>query len=119
VSNFLCFRRVFYKDIVKTINDDCVSLDTSHEIASESIFGWEIYLATVAVWLTVYFITYKGVNSTSYVVWVTVPLPVICIFIMIFNNLTLENADAGLRMYLRGYDSQGDPPDIAAKLSDV
>ena len=55
-------------------------------------------------------------NSSSYVVWVTVPLPVFFIFVMIMNNLTLENADAGIRMYLKGYDAAGNPPDIGAAI---
>ncbi len=96
--------RIFYKDIVKLYDDDCNKLDTSHEISSTSIFGWEVYLATLAVWIIVYFIMWKGVNSSSYVVWVTVPLPIFFIFIMIMNGLTLENADQGIRMYLKGHD---------------
>jgi len=109
---------VFYKEIVKIYNDDCSEMDTKTVIADSSIFGWEVYLATLAVWIIVYFIMWKGVNSSSYVVWVTVPLPIFFIFVMIMNGLTLENADAGIRMYLKGYDSDGNPPDIGAKLSE-
>jgi len=107
---------VFYRDIAKTINEDCTNLDTSTSWADSTVFGWEVYLATVAVWVIVYFIIFKGVQSSSYVVWVTVPMPIIFIFIMIFNGLTLENADAGVRMYLKGYDAEGNPPDLNAKL---
>lgn len=99
-----------------TIKDDCTPLDTATVIAEETVFSWEVYLATLAVWVIVYFIMWKGVNSSSYVVWVTVPLPVFFIFIMIMNGLTLENADAGIRMYLKGYDAQGNPPDLGEKL---
>ena len=101
-----------------TIKDDCSKLDTSSVIAEETIFSWEVYLSTLVVWVIVYFIMWKGVNSSSYVVWVTVPLPVLFIFIMIMNGLTLENADAGIRMYLKGYDAQGNPPDLGEKLSE-
>ena len=93
-------------------------MDTSTVIADTSVFGWEVYLATLAVWIIVYFIMWKGVNSSSYVVWVTVPLPIFFIFVMIMNGLTLENSDAGIRMYLKGYDAEGNPPDIGSKLSD-
>lgn len=107
---------VFFKDIVKLYDEDCVKLDTATVIADKTIFGWEVYLATLAVWIIVYFITWKGVNSSSYVVWITVPLPCFFIFVMIMNGLTLENADAGIRMYLKGYDLEGNPPDIGEKL---
>lgn len=93
-------------------------MDTKSVIADSTVFGWEVYLATLAVWIIVYFIMWKGVNSSSYVVWVTVPLPIAFIFIMIMNGLTLENSDAGIRMYLKGYDAEGNPPDIGSKLSD-
>jgi len=59
-------------------------------------------ISTVVVWLCVFFCVYKGVKSSSYVVWVTVPLPCIFIFIMVLNGLTLPNADQGIRMYLLG-----------------
>jgi len=109
---------VFYRDIAKTVNEDCTDLDTKNVVASTSVFGWEVYLATVAVWIIVYFIMWKGVNSSSYVVWVTVPLPVMFIFIMIFNGLALENSDLGVRMYLKGHDAGDNPPDIGEKLKD-
>ena len=67
---------MFYKDIAKTVNDDCSDMDTSNVIADSTVFGWEVYLATLGVWILVYFIMWKGVNSSSYVVWVTVPLPI-------------------------------------------
>ena len=115
-TNILFSNRVFYRDIAKTINEDCTPLDTKNVIASTSIFGWEVYLATVAVWVIVYFIMWKGVNSSSYVVWVTVPMPVFFIFIMIMNGLTLEHSSIGIRMYLKGYDAEGNAPNIGEKL---
>ena len=35
---------------------------------------------------------------------------------MVMNGLTLENADEGIRMYLKGY-VDGVPPDVMALLS--
>ena len=103
---------------MKTINDDCKPMDTATQILDVSIFGWEQYIATLVIWFIVYFCMWKGVNSSSYIVWVTVPLPVFFIVIMVMNGLTLENADEGIRMYLKGYVN-GVPPDIMEKLSDT
>ena len=72
-------------------------------IASSSIFNWRVYAATLVVWLIDYFCIWKGVGSSSYVVWITVPLPCVFIIVMALNGLTLENADEGIRMYLKGY----------------
>ena len=104
--------RYFYKDVVKTINDNCEPMDTFNQILDVSIFGWEQYLATLATWVITYFCLWKGVNSSSYVVWLTVPLPVLFIFVMVLNGLTLENADEGIRMYLKGY-IDGKPPNVS------
>lgn len=108
----------FFKDLVKTYKDDCTPIDTSNVIIDESIFMWEVYLSTLAVWVIVYFCIWKGVQSSSYIVWITVPLPVIFIIIMVINNLTLPGASDGIRMYIKGYDLEGNPPDVAAKLGD-
>jgi len=107
----------FFKDLVKLYKDDCTEIDTKSVIIDESIFGGEVYLATLVTWIIVYFCMWKGVNSSSYVVWVTVPLPVMFIFVMVVNNLALPNASDGVQMYIKGYDLDGNPPDVGAKLS--
>jgi SNF family Na+-dependent transporter len=61
-------------------------------------------LSLLLTWIVTYFCVFKGVKSSSYVVWFTVPGPIVFIFIMVMNNLCLPNADAGIRMYLRGED---------------
>lgn len=107
----------FFKDLVKFYKDDCTPMDTSTQIIDESIFGAEVYLATLVVWVVVYFCMFKGVNSSSYVVWVTVPLPVFFIFIMVVNNLTLPNASSGVAMYIKGLDFEGNSADFGEALT--
>jgi len=62
-----------------------------------------------------FFCTFMGVKVSSYVVWVTVPLPVVLVFIMVMNGFTLQNSDYGFRMYLKGYEND-EPIDINEKL---
>jgi len=59
---------------------------------------------------------WKGVNSSSYVVWVTVPVPCLFIIIMVIRNLMLPGAAQGIKMYLGGYDLEDNPPNISEKL---
>lgn len=92
----------FYKDILHIYNDDCTPYDTKTVMGQGSTAQWQVMISTVVVWLCVFFCVYKGVKSSSYVVWVTVPLPCVFIFIMVLNGLTLPNADQGIRMYLLG-----------------
>lgn len=96
--------------MVKIVNDDCSDMDTKTMIADKTVFGWEVYIATFVVWVICYFCMWKGVNSSSYVVWVTVPLPIAFIIVMVINNLMLEGAGFGVEMYLKGTKSNGDPP---------
>jgi hypothetical protein len=72
-------------------------------------------LALLFTWMVTYFCVFKGVKSSSYVVWFTVPGPIIFIFIMVMNGLCLPNADEGIRMYLKG-EIDGQAVDAAKKL---
>lgn len=54
------------------------------------------------VWLTCFLAVFKGVHSSSYIVWFTVPIPLIFIVAMMINNLTLEGAGDGIDKYLNG-----------------
>jgi SNF family Na+-dependent transporter len=57
---------------------------------------------------------YKGVKSSSYIVWVTVPLPIIFIIVMIIKGASLEGAGEGVKQYLRGVPDK--IPDLMAQL---
>lgn len=60
-----------------------------------------ILLCLIGVWLMIYFSVYKGVHSVSNVVKITMPLPIIIIFILLFRALSLEGASTGLIYYLK------------------
>jgi hypothetical protein len=96
--------RYFYKDLVRTVNDDCTTLDTSNMIADSSVFSWQVYLSVISIWIIVYFCVWKGVKSSSYVVWVTVPTPLLFICIMVVKGFTLPGMNLGIRMYLLGHN---------------
>lgn len=70
----------------------------------------------MVVWFTCFIIVYKGVKLSSWVVWVTVPLPLVFVFIMVLNGLTLDNCDIGFKMYLKGM-KDGVAPDVGEKLA--
>ena len=124
LSNNVLVPRYFMMDLLKAYTSDsegCHKYDTSLHIAGaplqETSFSWKIAAALVFTWIVVYFCVYKGVKSSSYVVWVTVPGPVVFIFIMVLNGLCLPNADEGIRMYLRG-EVDGEMPDLREKIED-
>jgi len=105
---------------LRTYTDDCKPFDTSNFIAggdAATEFSWPVAMASLFVWAVCYFCVYKGVKSSSYVVWVTVPVPVLFIIIMVINGLQLPNSDTGVRMYLRG-EIDGVVPNKTEKLSD-
>ena len=47
-----------------------------------------------------------GVHSSSYIVWFTVPIPLVFLVVMIINNLTLDGAGDGIDKYLNGTPGQ-------------
>jgi SNF family Na+-dependent transporter len=124
----LLFYRFFLKDllgayVVNNITGTpvCEPYDTSDNLAAAdgqvTGFSWPIFAGLCITWFLTYFCVFKGVKSSSIVVWFTVPMPIGFIFIMVLNGLCLPNSDEGIRMYLRG-ETNGVVPDAFTKLSD-
>ena len=61
--------------------------------------GWILFCTTL-VWVMVFFTIMKGVKSSSYIVWVTVPMPIILIVVLLIRGATLPGANEGIAMYL-------------------
>jgi len=98
--------RYYFNNVVKLMNDQCGFYDTSDNMFGNetdvSRFAWKVWGGSLITWIICFFCVFKGVKSSSYIVWFTVPIPVIFIFFMVLRGLTLENADEGIRMYLLG-----------------
>jgi len=60
-----------------------------------------IIFALVAVWLLVYFSIWKGIKSVSKVVMITMPLPVLLLFVLLIRGITLPGASEGILFYLK------------------
>ena len=88
----------FYKDIVTYFDENC----KPYEDGDPARFSVYAFVATMFVWLTIFLCVYRGVKSSSYIVWVTVPLPIIFIIVMIIKGSSLEGAGEGVKQYLRG-----------------
>jgi SNF family Na+-dependent transporter len=107
----------FYKDLLHVYNDDCTKYDTFTQMGGHTTFQWQIWLCMMCVWACDFFAVFKGVKGSSWVVWITVPLPIVFVFIMVLNGLTLDNCDKGFKMYLKGTDPvTGEEPDLNKKL---
>jgi len=98
--------RYYFNNVVKLMNDECGFYDTYDNIFGNetdvSRFAWTVWGGSLVTWIICFLCVFKGVKSSSYIVWFTVPIPVVFIFFMVLRGLTLENADEGIRMYLLG-----------------
>lgn len=65
-------------------------------------FSWNALGACALTWVLIFFCVFKGVKSSSWIVWVTVPMPVLFVFIMIINGAGLEGAGNGIDRYFTG-----------------
>ena len=61
---------------------------------------------------------YRGVRYTSNIVYITVPVPFVVVFIFLMRGCTLKNSDYGFRMYLKGYIDD-EAVDYSSKLFDA
>jgi len=62
----------------------------------DGTFAWEVWGCVIFVWVAVYLSVCKGTKTMSYVVWVTVPLPVLFLIILLIKGLTLDGATQGI-----------------------
>ena len=84
--------------MIQFFDDSC----KPYEDGDPTRFSFMTMGATFCVWLSIYFTIYKGVKNSSYIVWCTVPLPIIFIIIMVINGLFLPGSSNGIAKYLGG-----------------
>jgi NSS family neurotransmitter:Na+ symporter len=61
---------------------------------------WNIFWPLVITWLLMYLCIFRGVKVVGKIVWLTVPLPWLMLFILTVRGLTLEGSTHGLAYYL-------------------
>ena len=66
------------------------------------LINWDTFGAVVFCYLIVYLCIFRGVKSSSFVVWFAVPLPIILILILLVRGATLPGAGDGIDVYLHG-----------------
>jgi SNF family Na+-dependent transporter len=88
----------FMINVIRFYDDDC----KPYSNGDPSQFSVFAFIAVLVVWICIYAAIFKGVQSSSYIVWATVPLPVIFIIIMIIKGATLPGAKEGVKQYLGG-----------------
>jgi len=68
--------------VIRYYDDNCNPYaDGDPTLFSPTALGF-----TFVIWLIVFFCVFKGVKSSSYIVWITVPLPIVFIIAMIIGN---------------------------------
>lgn len=90
----------FYRiNVIRIVDGDTCK---SYEDGDATIFSWPATCACLATWVIIFLCVFKGVKSSSWIVWCTVPLPVLFVFIMIFNGASLDGAGDGVERYFQG-----------------
>ena len=75
-----------------------------YETGDPSQFSLYAMYASAVVLICIFFAVYRGVKSSSVLIWVTVPLPVLFIIVMLIYGLTLEGSSSGISDYWNGRD---------------
>jgi len=81
----------FFQDITKLAPDI---------YSGKGVMSWPLIVSSLFCWVCIYLSVLKGVNSVSYVVYVTVPVPILFLLIMMIKALTLEGSGDGITDYL-------------------
>lgn len=82
----------FNINVIRFYDDTC----TPYSDGDPTQFSVFAFCAVLFVWITCYIAVCKGVKTSSFIVWLTVPLPAILIVALVFKGLTLEGAGDGL-----------------------
>ncbi|KAI9549873.1 hypothetical protein GHT06_007259 [Daphnia sinensis] len=61
---------------------------------------WELFGTLVLAWILVYFIIWKGLNESGYIVWFTALFPYVILLVLLVRAVTLEGAEIGLLYYI-------------------
>ena len=75
---------------------------TSWTSKEETVFSLNALGACTLTWIFIFFCVFKGVKSSSWIVWITVPMPTLFVLIMIINGATLDGAGDGVKRYFSG-----------------
>lgn len=65
-------------------------------------FSFNALGACTLTWIFIFFCVFKGVKSSSWIVWITVPMPTLFVLVMIINGATLDGAGDGVKRYFSG-----------------
>nr|CAH0103165.1 unnamed protein product [Daphnia galeata] len=69
-------------------------------IENLSSVRWELFGTLILAWILVYFIIWKGLNESGYIVWFTALFPYVILLVLLVRAVTLEGAEIGLLYYI-------------------
>ncbi len=75
-------------------------LSLAPEAGTIGAIRWPVLAGLAATWVAIYLCIHKGVKSVGKVVLVTVPLPWLCLLVLVARGVTLPGAGEGLRFFL-------------------
>ena len=70
-----------------------------HDSFNLGSFQWHLFWPLILTWMLMYFCIFKGVNLVDKIVWITVPLPWIMLFVLAVRGLTLPGQQEGLAFF--------------------
>jgi SNF family Na+-dependent transporter len=76
-------QQFFEIDVIRYKDDNC----KAYADGDPTQFSMKAFLATLFVWFVCFLAVFKGVHGSSYIVWITVPLPICFIIAMLVNNI--------------------------------
>ena len=76
-------------------------LHLSDGVGNIGFISVPIIFSLIVVWCLVYFSVWKGVKSVGNVVLVTMPLPIILLFVLLIRGITLPGAMNGILFYIK------------------
>ncbi|XP_046448540.1 sodium- and chloride-dependent GABA transporter 1-like [Daphnia pulex] len=61
---------------------------------------WELFGVLILSWIMIYFIIWKGINQSGYIIWFTALFPYVILSVLVVRAVTLDGAGDGLLYYI-------------------
>ena len=107
-----------FRDVLRVYDSDCILYDTSLEETrvdagtgdyTSSVprpvkfeFNWTLWLAVLTVWALIFVFTRQSVISMRWLFYLSWPLRIAFLFVMVLFGMQLKNGDIGVTEYLFG-----------------
>jgi len=76
-------------------------LTLSADVYTVGGINWSLFTCLLIMWIVIYFCIWKGIKWTAKILYFTVPVPFLLLFVVLIRGLTLDGAADGIWFFIK------------------